>query len=64
MELARDIFLIGCYTGQRVSDYNGITEENIELIDGHKFINVRQKKTNTIVHTPITKDIQEVMNKV
>ena len=29
MELARDKFLMGCYTGQRVSDYNGITSDNI-----------------------------------
>lgn len=63
MELARDIFLIGCYTGQRVSDYNGITDKNIELIDGHKFIKVRQKKTDTIVHIPITKEIQDVMSR-
>lgn len=63
MELARDIFLMGCYTGQRVSDYNGITDENIEEIDSHKFIKVRQKKTDTIVHIPITKEIQKVMNR-
>lgn len=63
IELARDIFLIGCYTGQRVSDYNGLANENIEVIDGHKFIKVRQKKTNTLVHIPITKDIRKVMDR-
>jgi len=63
IELARDIFLIGCYTGQRVSDYNGLTNKNIEIIDGHKFIKIHQKKTDTIVHIPITKDIQEVLNR-
>jgi len=63
MQLARDIFLIGCYTGQRVSDYNGITKENIEIMDGHKFIKIRQKKTDTIVHIPITAKIQEVMRR-
>ena len=63
LELSRDIFLIGCYTGQRVSDYNGITDENIELIDGHEFIKVRQKKTDTIVHIPITKEIRKIMSR-
>ncbi|MGC6438255.1 MAG: phage integrase SAM-like domain-containing protein [Flavobacteriaceae bacterium] len=63
IELARDIFLIGCYTGQRVSDYNGLTNENIEVLDGHKFIKVRQKKTDTIVLAPITKEIQEIMGR-
>ncbi len=61
--LARDIFLIGCYTGQRVSDYNGLTKDSIIEIDGHKFINIRQKKTNTIVQIPITEDIKKIMIK-
>lgn len=63
IELARDIFLIGCYTGQRVSDYNGLTNENIEIIDGQKFIKICQKKTNTVVHFPIIPSIQKVMNR-
>ena len=32
MELARDKFLMGCYTGQRVSDYNGITSEILLIL--------------------------------
>ena len=63
IELARDIFLIGCYTGQRVSDFNGLTEENIVILDGHKFIKIIQKKTKTTVHIPVTKFIQNVMNR-
>lgn len=63
IELARDIFLIGCYTGQRVSDYNGLNKENIETLEGHKFIKIRQKKTNTSVHIPITKNIQQIMRR-
>lgn len=63
IELARDIFLIGCYTGQRVSDYNGLTNENIEFLDGHKFIKIKQKKTDTPVLIPITDCIQNVMKR-
>ncbi len=63
IELARDIFLIGCYTGQRVSDYNGLQMKNIDILDGHKFIKVRQKKTDTIVHIPITSSIQKIMKR-
>lgn len=63
IELARDIFLIGCYTGQRVSDYNGLTNENIEIIEGHKFIKVRQKKTDTTIHFPITSSIQKIIDR-
>jgi len=63
VDLARDIFLIGCYTGQRVSDYNGLTNKNIEILDGHKFIKIRQKKTDTMVLIPITTRIRSIMKK-
>jgi len=63
IELARDIFLIGCYTGQRVSDYNGLNNENIEFLDGHNFIKIKQQKTNTPVLIPITNDIEKVMKR-
>ena len=63
IELARDIFLIGCYTGQRVSDYNGLTNENIEYLDGHKFIKIHQKKTDNPVLIPVTDDIKKVMKR-
>lgn len=63
IELARDIFLIGCYTGQRVSDYNGLTAKNIIVESGHKLIKIRQKKTDTTVHIPITKEVQEIMKR-
>ena len=33
-ELARDIFLIGYYSGQRISDYNGIRKDQIKLFEG------------------------------
>ncbi|WP_405608357.1 phage integrase SAM-like domain-containing protein [Polaribacter sp. Asnod1-A03] len=63
IELARDIFLIGCYTGQRVSDYNGLTNENIEILKGHKFIKIKQKKTKALVHIPITDVIKNIMSR-
>lgn len=60
---AIDIFLIGCYTGQRVSDYNGLTKDDIEIINGHKFIKIRQKKTDYVVHFPITEEIKSILKK-
>lgn len=63
VERARDIFLIGCYTGQRVSDYNGLNNENIEEEDGHKIIKIKQKKTDNIVYVPVIKEIMEVMKR-
>lgn len=63
VEQARDIFLIGYYTGQRVSDYNGLNNENIEEEDGHKIIKIKQKKTDNIVYIPVIKEIMEVMER-
>lgn len=61
MELARDIFLIGCYIGQRVGDYNGLTKDDIVTIKGISFFKIRQSKTKTDVLCPITKEISEIM---
>ena len=63
LEHAMDIFLIGCHTGQRVSDYNGLLKSDIEVIDGHNFIKIQQKKTDNFVHFPITEEIKRIMKK-
>lgn len=55
---ARDLFLIGCWTGLRVSDYTELTKANI----WGGFIHVKQNKTKdpvTIPVHPITRAILE-----
>tara|TARA_R110001592_G_C13170288_1_gene749764 strand:+ start:224 stop:1528 length:1305 start_codon:yes stop_codon:yes gene_type:complete len=62
---ARDVFLIGCYTGQRISDYNGLSENDIIEIDGYKYFEIKQKKNkkfHRIVNCPITKEMQQIMD--
>jgi len=63
LDRARDIFLIGCYTGQRVSDYNGLTKRNMVVRDGIPFFKIKQKKTKKEVLCPITTEIQQILNK-
>lgn len=63
LELARDIFIIGCYTGQRVSDYNGLSVDNIVEEKGVKFFRIKQVKTGKEVLCPITAEIRDIMNK-
>lgn len=66
LEQARDIFLIGCYTGQRVSDYNYLTKDDIIEKDGISYFKIKQKKNRKYSRTvfcPITKEIKEIMNK-
>lgn len=62
LERAKDIFLIGCYTGQRISDYNGLTVKDICVIEGVPFFKIRQKKTGREVYCPITKEIRKIMD--
>ncbi|MDC6387541.1 site-specific integrase [Maribacter sp. PR1] len=62
LEKARDIFLIGCYTGQRVSDYNGLTREDIIKNRGYEFFKIKQKKTGKEVFCPISNEIKEIIN--
>lgn len=53
----RDIFLCGCYTGQRISDYGRLNESNFITTDnGVKVVKLKQEKTDTIVVIPILND--------
>lgn len=50
----RDIFLVGCYTCQRVSDYNNISEDSFTTTaKGTPIIRLVQQKTRTEVKIPI-----------
>ena len=62
LEIARDIFLIGCYTGQRISDYNGIDANCIKRIENDYYFSIRQKKTKKEVNCYITTKIKEIMD--
>lgn len=62
-ELARDIFMIGYYTGQRVSDYNGLTMGQIKKFEGKEVLEIHQKKTGRVVFIPIHKRIKKIMKK-
>lgn len=59
----RDIFLIGCYCGQRISDYGNIQENNIDTLpSGTKVFRIKQKKTDTDVVIPfLSKNIEIIL---
>ena len=63
-EAARDIFMVGVYTAQRVSDYNHITPDNIiRTSDGGVVINLRQKKTGVCVSIPAKAELKRILEK-
>ena len=63
-EIARDVFLIGCYTAQRFSDYSRIKKENIRTLSGGaKVIDIIQKKTGEQVIIPISTKLDVLLRK-
>ena len=60
LDRIRDLFVIGCYTGLRFSDYGQINQENI--LDGNK-LKVRAFKTKDIVVIPISRLVNEILLK-
>lgn len=55
-DIARDIFLVGCYTSQRYSDYSRIRKSNVSFHDGIGIVTLTQQKTDTEVSIPILND--------
>lgn len=57
LDKVRDVFLMGCYTGQRFSDYStlGMTDIVTVMAEGknHKVFCKRQKKTGNVILIPI-----------
>jgi len=60
-EQARDLFIIGYYTGQRVSDFNRLTKENIKVFEDKKVFEIHQMKTKRTVYVPIHKRILNIL---
>lgn len=63
LELSRDWFIIGCYTGQRASDLFGMTKKKIVNLNGKEYINLSQRKTKTPVLVPIHDEVKKILNK-
>lgn len=64
LDQARDIFLIGCYTAQRFSDFATINKKNLLTFDnGTKVLNLIQKKTGAKVFIPIRPQLEEILQK-
>jgi integrase len=63
-EKVRDLFLIGCYTAQRFSDYKRIHPDMlVTLSNGRRLIELIQKKTGTKVVVPIRPELDYLLKK-
>ncbi|MBL7965640.1 MAG: phage integrase SAM-like domain-containing protein [Prolixibacteraceae bacterium] len=63
LDIARDIFLIGCYTAQRFSDYSRINAKQIKEVKGGKVIELIQKKTGERVTIPVRPELETILKK-
>ena len=73
--LARDIFMVGVWTAQRISDYNNLSRENIKdhripkLIDNKltykefQTVEIRQKKTGAKVSIPVSSELKNILER-
>ena len=72
---ARDIFMVGVWTAQRVSDYNNLCSENFKqhrvekIIDGKIIykefmtIDLRQKKTGAKISIPVSSGLRAILER-
>jgi len=64
LEVARDVFLAGCYTAQRYGDYSRINKDMVQtLSNGAKAIELIQQKTGERVIIPIRAELNEILKK-
>ncbi len=65
LENVRDLFLLLAWSGQRYSDLEQLTAENIYFSeDGkHRYFKVRQTKTDAVVLVPIVPELEAVLTK-
>ena len=60
----RDLFIIGCLTGLRYSDYSTIKQEEITKgKDGRYYIDKLTQKTGEAVKIPVEKMVKEIFEK-
>lgn len=62
-ERARDLFLIGAYTGLRVSDYNNLTKQHIKKVNNIDMLHVKTRKTGKVVAIPLHPIVRQILIK-
>jgi integrase len=63
LEQVKDLFVFGCCTGLRFSDYSAVEKENIVNIDGDLFIKIIPNKTDDLVIIPCNPIVLDIFKK-
>lgn len=59
LDRVRDLFLVGCWTGLRFSNFNDISPKDIK----RDFIEIKTQKTKKIIIVPIHSYVRDIMQK-
>ena len=62
-EKVKDLFLISCWTGLRISDFTNIQSHNIKHRQDNDFLEIYQKKTGGKVVIPCFEIVKEILRK-
>lgn len=62
-EKVRDLFVIGCHTGLRISDLKRLSTDHIRVTNNERYIEIEMKKTGKPVTIPITEKLTSLLFK-
>lgn len=58
----RDLFVVGCYTGLRYSDFSKLSETDIKEHEGVRMFEVRSQKTGARVSIPVHPVVEDIIH--
>lgn len=62
-EIIRDLFIIGCYTGLRISDLKRLSSQHIKNTNGERYLEIEMQKTGKPVTIPINDKLEYLFAK-
>ena len=64
LEVVRDLFVFCCFTGLAYADLKKLSKEHVVIgIDGHRWLNIRRTKTNTVCKIPLLEEAEDLLRK-
>jgi integrase len=61
--MVRDLFIIGCYTGLRISDLKRLSSQHIKNTNGERYLEIEMQKTGKPVTIPINDKLEYLFTK-
>lgn len=61
--VARDWLIVSCFTAQRISDFLKFISSDLVVLEGEKFIDIRQEKTEAPIYIPVHDEVLRILEK-